>query len=300
MSSSADAPRGLACVVLAHADPPQLRRLVDALDPFPVFLHVDSRTSPAAFDAMTTGLPDRVTLLPRRPTPWARWGAVSAELDGYRAALAATDASHVALLTGSDYPLRSTAGISDVLSGLAGRSIVWSRRLPIPEWGHGGGSWRVRFRFSAWRKHLLWLPVPRRLPHGVVLAGGSPLKVLAREHAAALLAAVDARPDLVRRWRSTWAPDETFVHSLLHTPSMVPGYEERSLRGPAWVIRWDGSPRKSPPWLTSADLPVLRRERDEPEDGVPKLFARKFSSDVDPDVLDHIDRAFRQPAGEPA
>jgi hypothetical protein len=208
-------------------------------------------------------------------------------LDGYRAALK-TGASHVAVLTGTDYPVMSTAAIADALGGMLGRSITESSPLPIPQWGHGGGYWRLRYRFGAWRKHMLWLPVPRRLPSGIVFAGGSQLKVLAREHVEAVVRTVQARPDLVRYWRSTWIPDETFVYSVLHTPELVPGFLERRVEGNAWYIRWDGAARKSPPWLTSADLPELARRRSEPPGGVPTFFARKFSS-ADPAVLDEID-----------
>jgi hypothetical protein len=283
----------VACVVLAHTDAAQVRRLVAALDPSPVFLHCDARTPEDTFTSMTRDLPARVTVQPRRRTPWASWETVEAELDGYRAALASTEASHIAVLTGSDYPLVSAAAITAFLATIPGRSVTESRPLPIPQWGHGGGWWRLRYRFGAWRKHMIWLPVPRRLPGGVVYAGGSQLKLLAREHAAAVVRAVDERPDLIRFWRRTWIPDETFVHSLLHTPGLVPDFAGERLAGSVWYIRWDGGPRKSPPWLTSADLPELLRLRADPPGGVPLLFARKFRSSVDPTVLDVIDDSLR-------
>jgi Core-2/I-Branching enzyme len=287
-------PPSLACVVLAHTDPVHVRRLIAALDPFPVFLHCDVRTSDDVFARMTEGLPDRVTVMPRRRTAWARWEMVAAELDGYRAALR-TGASHVALLTGSDYPLASTAQIAEFLATIPGRSVTLSQPLPIPQWGHGGGFWRLRFRFRAWNQRMLLLPVPRRLPRGVVPAGGSQLKLLAREHAATVVSVADGRPDLVRYWRSTWIPDETFVYSVLHTPALAPGFLDQRVEGTAWYIKWDEAPRKSPPWLTSADLPELARARDGLH-GVPALFARKFSSTVDPGVVDAVDRTLRTPA----
>jgi hypothetical protein len=287
---------GLACVVLAHADPAHTRRLVAALDPWPVFLHCDSRTPPAVFAAMTSDLPDRVTVLPRRPTPWGSWGAVLAEVEGYRAALATTSVSHVALLTGSDYPVVSPAVLREDLAALPGRSITESRPLPLPQWGHGGGMWRLRYRFWPWGKRMLVLPVPRRLPTDVVPAGGSQLKVLARQDAEAVVRAVDTRPDLTGFWRRTWIPDETFVHSVLHSPTLVPDFAFRQVPGMAWYIRWDGAPRKSPPWLTRADLPDLHRIRAAQPQGAPILFARKFSSTVEPGVLDEIDRTLRHDA----
>jgi hypothetical protein len=290
----AEVPTGtLACVVTAYNDPVHLLRLVRALDPFPIFLHVDARTPQRVFDEMTTDLPDRVTVLRRRKTPWASWGCVSAELDGYRQALESTDASHLALVSGSDYPLLSSDGIARYLGARLGRSIGWSERLPKDGWGHGGGYWRLRYRFLAWRKHALAWPIPRRLPRGMVFAGGSPWKILARGHAEALVRVADQRPDLVRRWRTTWIPEESFVFSVLHTPGLVPGWADEYLRSDPWVVRWSDGPAKSPEFITTADLGQLRRRRDEPSERGPAVFARKFSSAVDTAVLDAIDSSFR-------
>ncbi|MGY1696285.1 MULTISPECIES: beta-1,6-N-acetylglucosaminyltransferase [unclassified Geodermatophilus] len=274
-----------------------------ALDPFPVLLHCDARTPSTVFREMTADLPGRVTVMPRHETPWGLWGAVEAELEGYRLALHATDAGHVALLSGADYPLVSSGVIADVLRSMEGRSLTYARPMPVPEWGRDGGRWRLRFRFTAWNRHMVWVPVPRRMPQGVVPAGGSSLKLLARSHVAALLRAVEERPDLVRRWRHTWTPDETFIPSLLHTPAFVPRWTEERVRGSAWVIRWVGRRPQSPPWLTMDDLDELRQELSRPSDGVVKLFARKFSTDRSTPVLEVIDREFRSsglvPAGWP-
>ncbi|MGY1709476.1 beta-1,6-N-acetylglucosaminyltransferase [Geodermatophilus sp. SYSU D00758] len=283
----------LACVVMAHADPGQTRRLVAALDPFPVFLHCDARTAQETYEEMTRDLPGRVTLLDRRPTPWGSWGSVLAEVDGYRAALDRTAATHVALLTGSDYPIASSAAIAEQLTAVPGRSLTDARPLPLPQWRHGG-FWRLRYRFRAWGKRMLVFPVPRRLPRDVTPAGGSQLKILARQDAEAVVQALDNRPDLACFWRSTWIPDETFVPSVLLSPSLTSGFAARQLLGTAWFIRWDDAPRKSPPWLTTADLPDLRHIRDTRPQGVPVLFARKFSSEADASVLDTIDRTLRR------
>ncbi|WP_448614646.1 beta-1,6-N-acetylglucosaminyltransferase [Modestobacter sp. URMC 112] len=293
-NGAVDQPVGsLACVVLAHDDPRHVRRLIDSLDPFPVFLHCDARTPGSVFEQMTAGLPDRVQVLPRRSTPWAGWGLVAAELDGYRAALATTRASHVALLSGSDYPVRSSRDIARLLGPLAGRSVTWSNDMPIAGWELGGGLLRLRFSYAPWRKHMLLLPVPRPLPSGVVPAGGSQSKVLARSHAQALLRVVDQRPDLPRRWRRTWIPDETFVYSVLHSPALVPGWRAEHVPASAWFIRWPDASVKSPPWLGMADLPELRRALDDEERCRTLMFARKFGTAADTAVLDEIDRSLR-------
>ncbi len=303
MAPSGMGNNALACVVLAHTDPAHVRRLVAALDPFPVLLHCDARTPEDTFRRMTEGLGSRVVVLPRQRSPWGGWGPVAAELAGYERALAETDASHVAVLSGSDHPLVSTAVIEDVLRRIPGQSIAYTTPMPVADWGLDGGRWRLRFRFVPRGKRMLWLPVPRPLPRGVVLAGGSALKLLAREHVVAVVAAVDRNPDLVRRWRHTWIPDETFVPTLLHTPALVPGWHGSGVRGSAWFIRWEGPRTQSPPWLTEDDLDAVRAELRDPGDGVVTLFARKFSTDRSGALLDAIDDEFRSagvvPSGWP-
>ncbi|ARC57764.1 hypothetical protein AS850_11840 [Frondihabitans sp. 762G35] len=291
MRSAQRPPALLACVILAHTDPTHVKRLVVALDPFPVFLHCDPSTPDDVFREMTEDLPERVVVLPRVRTGWARWENVEAELQGYRAALAATEATHVAVLTGTDYPLASTAEIAALLDDHRGVSFALLDPMPHPEWGRSGGFDRLRFRHWAWRKRMIRLPVPRRLPRDVTFAGGSQLKVLAREHVAQVLEAVDANPALVAFWRRSWVADETFVPSILHTPRFVPGWAAEHVRATLWWIGWDGTRRKSPPWLTLEHTDAVLSRRSAAEQDLPHFFARKFSTSESSALLDRIDDA---------
>jgi hypothetical protein len=277
----------LACVVLAHDQPAQLHRLVAALDPLPVLLHVDARTPDDVHRAMVEGLPDRVHLVPRVGTAWATFGAVEAELRAFRLAIDETSATHVVSLSGSDYPLVSVADLLDVLDGLPRTSVTFTQALPIPQWGMGGGFGRLRYYHWAWRRHVVRLPVPRRLPRGLVPAGGPVQKILARHHVEAVLAAVEARPELARFWRRAWAPDETFVATILASPSLVPDYGERHMHALPWLIDWRRKGIKGPPWLTRDEhAQFLRDAHVRPAEGkLPALFARKFHETRSNDLL---------------
>jgi hypothetical protein len=289
--TSSLAPR-LACVILAHDDPVQLRRLIQALEPFPIFLHVDARTPDTTFAAMTADLPSRCTVLKRTSTAWAQWGIVEAELEGYRAALQSTDATHFALFSGSDYPLASAKGIVDFLEKHVGVSFANVHELPYAQWGRSGGLARLRYRHWSIGKRMLRLPIPRRLPRGIVLTGGTQSKVLAREHARAVVEVAAGHPELVRFWRRTWVPDETFVYSMLNTPRFVPGWKTEVVPANLWWIGWDGRRRKSPPWLGIVHRDFLL-SRARPIDGqIPVLFGRKFSTQLSTPVLDAIDAHF--------
>ena len=125
---------------------------------------------------------DRVIAIRRIPTPWS-WGAVAAELDGLRTALRETDCDHVAILQGSDYPVQSSEVIERTLGDLVGRSITPMQRLPRAAWSGHGGLDRLRYPHWVVRRHMVRLPVPRRIPRGIVPAGGSVNKILSREHA---------------------------------------------------------------------------------------------------------------------
>ena len=278
----------LACVILAHDDPEHVQRLVRALDPFPVFLHIDVRTPPEVAERMAADLPARVRLLPRIRTGWARWENVEAELAGYRAALA-TGASHIAVLTGSDYPLASSDEITALCREHAGRSMALVHPFPHPHWGQNGGYSRLRYRHAVVGKRMLRLPIPRRLPKGITLAGGSQLKMLAREHARGVLDFTDANPGLVRFWRRSWIADETFVPSVLSTPSAVPGWRDELVATNLWWIAWGSTPSKSPPFLGDGEADeVLARHRYRDE-LLPNFFARKFRTGESDGILAAID-----------
>ncbi len=290
----------LACVILCHTDPTQVRRLIAALDPLPVFLHCDASTPPTTFREIVTELPDRCVLLHRTSTGWAKWENVAAELAGYRAALDATDATHFALLTGSDYPLASADEIESILGRYLRVSMAMLHSLPHAGWGRSGGLDRLRYRHWAYRKHMLRLPIPRQIPKDVVLAGGSQLKILARHHARAVVETAVRRPDLVRFWRRSWVADETFVPSILSTPRFVPDWEERHIPLSPWWIGWDGSRRKSPPWLTMEYREALLTRQTHQVAEIPRLFARKFSTADSSPLLDAIDSELLNPAAEQA
>ncbi len=290
-------PTPLAVVVLAHDRPATLHRLVAALDPYPVFLHVDAATDEATHAALTAGLPDRVRLLPRLRTGWASVGLVAAELTGYRAALEQTRAGHVALLSGTDYPIRSAADIAARLAQAGERSLVSFHDLPYARWGLLRGYDRFVFRQRPWRRHRLLSPVPRRWPADVRPAGGSQMKVLSRRHARRLVDALRTRADLRRYFEGVWIPDEVLVPSILTSPAFSPDWAGEVAAGEPWFMDWGEGAQQSPRWLGAADFAAIAAAAGR-ADG--PLFARKFGADAGP-LLDRIDIQLRgvdtQPRG---
>lgn len=293
-TESSGAAESVACVVFAHADPVQVRRLIAALAPFPVYLHCDSRATEADFAAMTDGLPAHRIVEPRQACEWAQWGLVAAEISALRQALATSSAEHFMVMTGSDYPLAPTGEIERLLAPVRGKSVAQFGPMPRPNWGSSGGLARLKYRHYGWRKHMIRVPVARSLPKGIVPAGGGQQKILSRRHAETIVRVHDSRPDLVRFWRRSWSSDETFIPTILLSPQFGIDWAAESVDSQAWWIGWDGVRRKSPPVLGSEHFDRLRDGRF-PADrsALPKLFARKFTTDVSADVLDRIDGELR-------
>jgi hypothetical protein len=243
---------------------------------------------------------------------------VEAEVLGLREAVQCTRAEHVAVLSGSDYPLLPIEELLDTLRPWQGLSYFTNMPLPFREWDtprhRDGGQWRVRYRFLTrghqlvhWGGVPLRFPIRRAVPEGVELRASTQWKIYAREHAQILLRIVDTRPDLIRFWRSTLVPDETFAASVLGSPSLAGSAALRPCRANAWLI--DFPPGATHPrWLSSADFTRIARARRAPpatpdvafrESAVPtpehrKLFARKFSSEVASGVLERIDSELRR------
>lgn len=279
-------PMACAYVVLAHRDPEQLERLAAALDPAEVFLHVDSRVDPGPYQDLRAAAGD-VHHLPRIATSWASWKLVEATLTGLRMAVEATDASHVAVLSGQDMPLHSPAEIDDYLP--PGKSALAVRELPQAVFGRDGGLNRVRYWHTpvARRKVRLW---PRRLPRPLTSAWAAPQWcVLAREAIDDLLDFGDRHPELARFYRHVWIPDEGYIPTMLmHTPS-----RDRLMTENYWFMRW--RPQAAHPAVLDEsdfeDLAAAARGPSEVCGYAPiKLFARKFDSQRSARLLDALER----------
>lgn len=304
----------LAAVILAHTDPPHLRRLIASLTDIPIFLHIDAKTSRLVGREMLTGLPERVTVVEPIATSLGSWSLVEAELRALRRAQQ-TGADHIIVASGADYPLISMEALFNALSPWEGLSHFWNTPIPYPAWdtprARDGGLWRFKHRFLTregqvlhWRNVPVRIPVRRALPKDLELRAASQWKIYARHHAEALLRVVDSRPDLVKFGQTTYIPDESFAASILSSPALVGQDYLRPCRARAWFIRWDdsGGSTHHPFWLDTHDAEELvqaaRSRPMTPEESLlpytvrmkhQKWFARKFSSGKSA-VLDYIDR----------
>lgn len=271
----------VAYVISAYKLPEQLCRLVRRLAaPGASFaIHVDRKTPPQVHRRMLDGLAGiaGVRLLPRHRCEWGGFGHVRASLAGI-ADLLRRDVSfdYLILLTGQDYPLRPPAGIARFLAEAGGSSFMSSWPLPHAPWSGRGGLDRIeRWHLVGPHRLHLSLPLPRRVPDGLVVRGGSPYWCLARPLVEHVHQVTESRPDVQRFFEHSYIPDEMFFQTVLAASPYADSIADDNLR----YIDWTATP--GPRILTRDDLPRLLASE--------KLFARKFDTSRDTGVLDRLD-----------
>jgi hypothetical protein len=291
----------VAHLVLSHANPPQVLRLVRTLRELapesPVLVHHNpARTQ---LDARPLG----ATMVDAAPVDWGRRSQLEALLRGMATALRSADFDWLAVLSGQDYPVRHPAAVAEDL-GACGYDGFAEGHLVLPR-GRDGDDFARRY-FMAWR------PVPepgprvrraigaarpllglRDLPSGPMLGRrvrtpfgpaipcrrGADWLTLSRRAVQVVVDAERAHPRLHRHFLRTLLPTEAYAHTVLHAHG---------------GLRLSGDVRRYTAWAPGAPHPRLLGVDDlDAMTGSGADFARKFDASVDEQALDELDRRLR-------
>lgn len=281
----------LAYIVLAHRNPEQVARLVGRLSSpeDTVYVHVDRKVDLAPFRAAFAQLPKPpIIVRPRVRVYWGGYGHVRATMIGLRTALRSGQRfSHLVLLTGQDYPIRSTIEIQRFFADAQGRSYIsWSagvgREVDDSErpgnatWIWSGEmtrmlNWHVSFRRRRW----IFRTMRRRIPRGLTAYQGLAYWAITPEAATYCLRTLRWHPRV--RWFFTFVfiPDENIFQMLLLASPLHDTLINDDLR----FLNWDVFHPKT---LRIEDIASMRAST--------KLYARKFDAEIDAAVLDELDR----------
>jgi hypothetical protein len=243
----------IAYILLCHKDPDgviaQARRLTAAGDC--VAIHFDARAAGADFRKIRTELQANpsVAFADRRVRcGWGEWSLVAATLAAVRAGEAAfPDASHFYLISGDCMPIKTAEHIraqldeddADLIECLDFFDSDWIRtglkeeRLVYRHFANERTQRRLFYAGLALQRRL---GLRRALPQGLRMMIGSQWWCLRRRTVEAVLAFCRARPDVVRFFRTTWIPDESFFQTLVR--HLVPAAEIRS-RTPTFLMFTD-------------------------------------------------------------
>ena len=233
----------IAYILLCHKDPDgiiaQAQRLTAGGDY--VSIHFDGRAPLADFDKLRTALSENpsVTFARRRvKCGWGEWSLVDASLQAVRAAVDRFPrATHFYMLSGDCMPIKSAEYAhafldrddADFIESVDFFTSDWiktglrTERLIYRHWFNERSS-KARFYASmTWQKRL---GLTRNVPADLQMQIGSQWWCLRRRTIEAVLAFGDRRRDVMRFFRTTWIPDETFFQTLVR--HLVPEHEVRS------------------------------------------------------------------------
>lgn len=289
-------------LITAFKLPEQLIRLVKRLntDDSSFHIHVDKKSDRDIHRKITEGIGsfENVHIIEPINCYWGEFGQVKPILQGIRKIIEnKTEFDYVIQLTGQCYPLKSNQFIADFLQSHAGKSFINYFSLPHPL----GYSWTERYCY--WHLHLgrwylvfprenmfstrvvnrIWNPLARRITWRRRIPGnptpyfGGSHWCLSRECILYLDAYVQAHPEYERFFTHfVLFPSEIFYQTILLNSQLKANLIDDDL----FYIDFT-SHKAHPAILTMKDYDRLMSSND--------LFARKFDSTIDGEVLDKID-----------
>lgn len=233
----------IAFILLTHKDPEgiilQAERLTEAGD-F-VSIHFDARASRADHDRIRKALAGnpRVTFAKRRlKCGWGEWSLVGATLEAVHAAVEAFPAAtHFYMLSGDCMQIK-TAEFAHALLDAEDVDYIESFDFFTSDWIKTGLK-EERLIYRHWfneRNHkglfynsFKWqraLGLSRKVPEDLQMMIGSQWWCLRRRTIEWVLDFCRDRPDVMRFFKTTWIPDETFFQTIVR--HVVPEHEIRT------------------------------------------------------------------------
>lgn len=276
----------LAYLILAHGNKSQLERLAKSLV-YPntdIYIHLDAKLDISEFADLASI--EGVSFIKKRT--YIRWGdysMVAATLTGFEEILnSGSNYSHINLLSGQDYPLKSAATIQKFLFENKDKSFIRYRSI-LDDWQqtklrlakYSLGDYNFPFRFKIQGLLNKFLP-DKKMPLGLKPYGFSQWITITPACAAYTLNYLKAHKSVRRFFKLTWAVDEIVFQTILMNSPLKDSIVNDHLR----YIKFKNASSR-PNTLTLADAKLLVDSN--------KFFARKFDLQVDSAILDYLDAA---------
>lgn len=280
-------PVTLAILILAHANPAQVKRLVAHLEAdFDVFVHLDKRSDIRSVDFEGFA---RTKVIKKVKATWGSFGIVRATLELLALASSGPGYDRYVLISGQDVPLKTNADIASFFSRHADTDFVDSH--PFTEAEQTRLTRISRFHFFPRRTFSRALTsmaadISRRIDALISLAGirrsmdyrfrwGSQWMDLTSETTAQVLHLVRTDREFLKRFRFTFCPDEVFFQTAIENC----GRKDLSLESPRRYIDWQTGP-EHPRVIRQEDLEMVKASD--------MLFTRKCDASIDSDVVDQL------------
>jgi hypothetical protein len=289
-------------LILAHRYPEQLFRLVDRLNDSGVnfLIHVDKKVEQQLYDRITDHFKSmtNVFFIDRFKCYWAGFGIAQATFQGLKEALdRKISFDYLCLMSGQDYPIKTNEYIKSYLERHTGKSFINTRPFPNPLWTlHDGGFDRIHNWYYINGKNQYGFPhklfssrptltgiisktlgklIPKRkFPAAYKPYGGAQFWALYKTHVSYVVNNIAENPDYFNFFKHVMVPDEILFQTIMGNH---PRIQEEAVDDTLHFLEWD---RKGA---------TLTMEDKENIANTYHLFARKFDTNVDGEIMDWID-----------
>lgn len=235
----------IAFLILAHTDPNQLERLMRAINlNCRIFIHLDKKVDIHNFSGIE--LPSNAEFIKERTkVDWAGFNMIKATLSLMQSALDSGEKfTHLALMSGLDYPIKPISALQDLLFQNTNRQFI--RFIDIedsPEYYLPRAQKYYYFdrflpRYDTQLRKLISatmnLFLRKSLLKGIKHAYGSQMWAITPPCAAYILDFVKDNNEFIHWHKSSMAPDETFFHTIIaNSPflNQTDGFEKFTGRG---------------------------------------------------------------------
>jgi hypothetical protein len=274
----------LAYLILAHANAPQLYRLVQKLTDSntDIYIHIDEKANLQDF-LFIAQLPNVYFVTKREKVYWGAYSIVQATVNGFEQMLASGKPyDYITLLSGQDYPLKSNTAIIDFFKANTNKAFmefytvndVWQEAIP-----RLNKYYLTNYPFAGSTKLEILLNklLPKRQPpKDLVFVGRSQWFSITLKQAKYIVTELKTNHKLRRYFSFTWGSDEFVFQTLLYNSPFRAQMVNDNLR----YIDWSAG-GASPKTFTIDDADILLQ--------TDKLFARKFNEATDGEILNVID-----------
>lgn len=280
-------------IILAHRNLQHVVRLIEYFaNACSIIVHIDKKVEvPSETIARIAKYPQVVGVYQRHNVNWGGFSMLKCEIDMIYYAINTTDSSYIHLISGQDYPVRPLESFLKFFENKK-EDFVHYTHLPNPCWedntyrrfqyyypydiaaDHKNPKLWVLEQVKKQQKRDVKRPIPDEFDH---LYGGSQWFSITRASACTLLDYTNKQPSLYNRMRMTFAPEESYIATVLVNligKEKVCGTNHR-------YIRWKNENGNRPANLGLEHFYYLL-EQD-------YLFARKFEYPVSEPLLHLID-----------
>ena len=275
----------IAHLILCHANPGQLKRLVDRLmhGDAECYIHVDKKADITQFTAQLSG--SKIHFITNRvKVYWGDYSIVQATINSFEEILATGKPyDYIQLMSGQDYPLTGIGAFHEFLENNPGKIFmhyesvadVWHEAIPRIKNYYLSHLKMPKGTHQAEKIVNALLP-SRKLPDGIVAVGRSQWFTASRESIAYIVDYVKKERWVSRFFKYSWAADELIFQTILYNSP----FREHMVNNNLLYLDWSAG-AASPKVLTMADASAIMASG--------KFFARKFNADTDCEILDYID-----------